>query len=962
MILSALLAVSGVATPQDVRAATPLDAARAHLAATRGGSPAGWRLLYERSITALDGSSLWVGKLIDEHGALQIVYRATDGAIGGEEVLAARNAKVVAKASKLTAKADRALVGALASSAAGKTLPIAVWLSADPRAAVAAVIARHPEVEWRGERPVVDDLASLRVIRAELDAARTSAYGSAEAALHGRVKALGGRIGYASTNAPLLFVDLPAGRVAALAGEAGVTSLGLEAGWAPAMSAAGPTVDANWTSGTGDQGTGIRIGVVEYHNVRNSGDLAGRVVASHSTTGSLAYAGGGVFDHPTWVAGAIAGQSSTYRGVAPGALIVSSGTGGYHPSVTADRAIVAAADWAMSASGGNADIINTSLVQDTATGAEEARRFFDAIAYEGGRLPVSAAGNFANGIGWQVGSPGTGYNVLTVGGVDDRGTASRSDDRIWYVPGSNGSNFLDPPGTAWNKEGDFNKPDVTAPAVGVRTANGLAASGTSVATPIVAGIAAQLMARAPKLAAWPEAIRAIIMASAMYRTPMPDGSLNVDHGGAGSVSALWANRILGEGDGQYGGSTFATLKPDEEPIVEIPVTAGQRIRVALAWSSHTSGGTLGKSDQLTADLDLEVTLPDGTTTGSYSLDNASEWVDFTTPATGTARIQVLAGRFDAEAEPYGLAWAKMPVPVKVARLSGADRYATAAAIVAAGYSATGGTVYVATGVGFADALAAGPAAAVTQSPILLVKRDGIPTATADQLRRLAPSHIVVAGGNAAVSPAVEKALRTFAPVTRIAGADRYATSAGTSAATFTTPGVPVAFVATGTDYPDALAGGAAAGMLGGPMLLTRPDSLPAATAAELDRLHPVEIVVLGGTGAINAAVERQLRAFGPVTRIAGGDRFETAAAVAARYFSGSAKAWLATGLTYPDALAAAPLAAITSAPLLLTRPDSLPAPTTAQLRRLHPSRVYVAGGTGAVGAAVVNAIRAALDT
>ena len=961
MILSALLAVSGVATPPATRASSPLEAARAHLAAIKGGEPAGWRLLYERSITALDGSPIWVGKLIDKRGALQIVYRAADGAIGGQEVLAGRNAKAIAKPSELTAKADRALVGALASSAAGDTLPVAVWLSADPRAAVAAVIARHPDVEWRGERPVVDDLATMRALRAELDAARAGSYGSAETAFRGRVETLGGKVGYASTNAPLLFVDLPASRVAALAGEAAVTSLGLEAGWAPAMSVAGPTVDANWTSGAGDQGTGIRVGVVEYHNVRNAGDLAGRVVASHSTTGSLAYASGGVFDHPTWVAGAIAGQSSSYRGVAPGALIVSSGTGGYVPSLTADRAIVAAADWAINASGGNADIINTSLVQDTATGADEARRFFDAIAYEGGRLPISAAGNFANGIGWQVGSPGSGYNVLTVGGVDDRGTASRSDDRIWYVPGSNGSNFLDPPGTAWNPDGDFNKPDVTAPAVGVRTANGLAASGTSVATPIVAGIAAQLMARAPKLAAWPEAIRSIIMAGAMYRTPMPDGSLNVDHGGAGSVSALWANRILGEGDGQYGGSTFATLKPGDEPVLEIAVTAGQRIRVALAWSSHTSGGTLGKSDQLTADLDLEVTLPGGTSVGSYSLDNANEWVDFTSPTTGTARIQVLAGRFDAEAEPYGLAWAKVPVPVKVARLSGADRYGTAAAIVGAGYATTGGTVYVATGAGFADALAAGPAAAVTRSPILLVTRDGIPTATAEQLHRLAPSRIVVAGGGAAVSPAVEKALRTYAPVIRLAGADRYATSAGISAATFD-PDVPVAFVATGADYPDALAGGAAAGMLGGPMLLTRPDGLPAATVAELKRLRPAEIVILGGTGAIKAIVEQQLRAIAPVTRISGGDRYETAAAVVARYFSGSANVWLATGLAYPDALAAAPLAAVTSAPLLLTRPTSLPAPTIAQLLRLHPSLVYVAGGTSAVGVSVINAIRAALDS
>ena len=84
--------------------------------------------------------------------------------------------------------------------------------------------------------------------------------------------------------------------------------------------------------------------------------------------------------------------------------------------------------------------------------------------------------------------------------------------------------------------------------------------------------------------------------------------------------------------------------------------------------------------------------------------------------------------------------------------------------------------------------------------------------------------------------------------------------------------------------------------------------------------------------------------------------------MAGRYFSASANAWLATGLAFPDALAAAPLAAITSAPLLLTRTSSLPSPTTGQLQRLHPAHVYVAGGPGAVAAGVINAIHSALDS
>ena len=95
-----------------------------------------------------------------------------------------------------------------------------------------------------------------------------------------------------------------------------------------------------------------------------------------------------------------------------------------------------------------------------------------------------------------------------------------------------------PPGT---RHGDYNKPNVSAPAASVITANGLGASGTSVASPIVAGIAAQLIARLPSLALRPEATRALIMAGAVNRTAMPDGSLNADHEGTGTASAMWAN-------------------------------------------------------------------------------------------------------------------------------------------------------------------------------------------------------------------------------------------------------------------------------------------------------------------------------------------------------------------------------------------------------------------------------------
>src|SRR5439155_24623495 len=127
-------------------------------------------------------------------------------------------------------------------------------------------------------------------------------------------------------------------------------------------------------------------------------------------------------------------------------------------------------------------------------------------------------------------------------------------------------------------------------------------------------------------------------------------------------------------------------------------------------------------------------------------------------------------------------------------------------------------VVLASVVEFADALAASPAAARRHAPLLLTYRDSVPSSTLAEIRRLHPRRIVLAGGPVAVSVAVEYALGLSFPVTRLAGADRFATAAKLADASFGT-GAPVVFLAPGRSFPDALAAGAAAGRLGGPVLL-----------------------------------------------------------------------------------------------------------------------------------------------
>ena len=196
-------------------------------------------------------------------------------------------------------------------------------------------------------------------------------------------------------------------------------------------------------------------------------------------------------------------------------------------------------------------------------------------------------------------------------------------------------------------------------------------------------------------------------------------------------------------------------------------------------------------------------------------------------------------------------------------------------------------------------------------------------------------------------------------VGRIAGANRYETAAALSASAYGTGATDV-MVATGADFPDALAGSAAAGRLGMPVLLTLPTQLPAATRTELDRLNPQRIWVLGGTSVISEGVRAALVPYassGQAVRVAGADRFATAAEISRRWYApGVAAAFVAVGTNFADALAGAPAAALRDSPLLLVRSNGIPAPTAAELDRLNPQRIYVLGGTAAVNASVAAAL------
>jgi putative cell wall-binding protein len=96
---------------------------------------------------------------------------------------------------------------------------------------------------------------------------------------------------------------------------------------------------------------------------------------------------------------------------------------------------------------------------------------------------------------------------------------------------------------------------------------------------------------------------------------------------------------------------------------------------------------------------------------------------------------------------------------------------------------------------------------------------------------------------------------------------------------------------------------------------------------------------------------------GSVTRLAGRDRYATAAAVsAAAYPGGADTAFIAIGTAFPDAVAAGPAAYELGGPLLLVRPEAAPGATLDELRRLRPSRIVIIGSEGVVAPEVIEAM------
>lgn len=306
------------------------------------------------------------------------------------------------------------------------------------------------------------------------------------------------------------------------------------------------------------------------------------------------------------------------------------------------------------------------------------------------------------------------------------------------------------------------------------------------------------------------------------------------------------------------------------------------------------------------------------------------------------------------------------------RLAGNNRYDTAKVIATNTFSSAP-TVLVARGDLYPDALAGNYLAGNKSAPILLTFTDKLADETKTALTSLGATSAIILGGTQAVADSVADELRARGlTVTRIGGNTRFATAAQIAQSpgagnVGTVDGKKSAIVASGENFPDALAGGPASYKGALPTLLTTKAALSPETSAALDALAIKQVFLLGGIAAVEEQVATAMTAKGiTVTRLAGADRSETATKISTdlnflKLAFTKAHINLARGDDFADALTGGPHGGKNAESIVLAQsPTTLGTATSAYVCGLSSTLTsgHVFGGT----VAITDATKAAFDT
>ncbi|MEV6241799.1 S8 family serine peptidase [Lentzea sp. NPDC051838] len=346
-----------------------------------------------------------------------------------------------------------------------------------------------------------------------------------------------------------------------------------------------------WQQGV--TGKGVKVAVVDTGVDEKHPDLQGKQIAEKNFTDSPDATD--EVGHGTHVASTIASKGEKYRGVAPDAEIIDAKV--CQPGGCTESAILGGMQWAAEQ---GAQVVNMSLGGGDTPEIDPIEEAVNRISAETGALFVIAAGN--SGRPETIGSPGSAESALTVGAVDRNDGIAPFSSR---GPAADGAV----------------KPDVTAPGVDIVAAEAgtqghVAMSGTSMATPHVAGVVALLKQQHPD---WTGArLKATIMASAKANPALK----TFDQGtGRVDVPKMLTQQVVSEPANINFGVQQWPHDDDQKVVREV---------------TYRNAG----KEPLTLDLTVDVTGPDGkpSPAGLFSVSPAK----ITVPAGGEAKATITA--------------------------------------------------------------------------------------------------------------------------------------------------------------------------------------------------------------------------------------------------------------------------------------------------------------------------------
>ncbi len=546
-----------------------------------------------------------------------------------------------------------------------ETIKVAIWLTPiDSGKIIDVVTSKHPDVKTAKGRPLLDtDMEKYDIVYKEIMAAKGQACALKEKVIIDYLESKGFEVIYASKIVPLIWVELPKSEILALEERADVGAMYLSKKCGPEANTAVPTVRAHKAWNEGYSGVGRKVAIVMSEGV----DFSNPYLNGYMRPGQTDVSG-----HETRCAGIVASNDSTsiYQGVAYDATILSA-----NADSSDDNDIIEATEWALSE---DADVLSCSFhsLNDSEGSWYDLHmdyldRYYDSVVWENWRAVVKSAGNrgcapWPFQPDYNITTPGLGWNVITVGGTDDSDTSEWSGDEQYSC-----SSYKDP----ISPHGDRDKPEVSAVADRIQSTEPASygqwitrendkRDGTSYAAPAVAGEIAVLISKSSTLHAWPEATKAIVMATAIHDTYNGGSGHGCDYiddkEGTGTVDVAQAYKTVD--NGWYGLGSY--VMEDDFPMdINFYASEGEKVRFVTCWDSHTDWEHNTSKDTLKADLDLEIRAPNGNSMGdSNSWGNSFETVEFTAPTSGTYTATITEWRFDAGWEWLAWAWSRTSLP------------------------------------------------------------------------------------------------------------------------------------------------------------------------------------------------------------------------------------------------------------------------------------------------------------